>query len=117
MTGRHPPPPLETPPEYAHAHIGDPARLALKLATLGWHILPLSPASKRPLGNCPACRTQHGTAGHLPDACPCLTDGGWCHGVRAATTDPGYDHRLVAARAPRHPRRRRRTLRPCPDRH
>ena len=31
----------------------DPARLALDLAALGWHILPLSPASKRPLGNCP----------------------------------------------------------------
>ena len=32
----------------------DPARLALDLAALGWHILPLSPVSKRPLGNCPA---------------------------------------------------------------
>ena len=68
--------------------IGDSAWLALKLAALGWHILPLSAASKRPLGNCPACRTQPGTYGHHPDACPCLTDGGWCHGVRAATTDP-----------------------------
>ena len=25
---------------------------------------------------------------HLAGACPCLAAGGWCHGVRAATTDP-----------------------------
>jgi hypothetical protein len=66
----------------------DPARLALGLAALGWHILPLSPVSKRPLGNCPACRTQDGIAAHLAGACPCLAAGGWCHGARAATTDP-----------------------------
>ena len=66
----------------------DPARLALGLAALGWHILPLSPVSKRPLANCPACRPQHGIPAHLAHACPCLAAGGWCHGVRAATTDP-----------------------------
>ena len=66
----------------------DPARLALDLAALGWHILPLSPASKRPLGNCGACRPQHGLTAHLAHACPCLAAGGWCHGVRAATIDP-----------------------------
>src|SRR6516162_850358 len=80
---------------------GDPARLALELAALGWHILPLSAASKRPLGNCPACPTQHDIPGHLPDACPCLLAGGWCHGVRAATTDPAritaWWHREPAA--------------------
>ena len=68
--------------------IGDPTRLALELAALGWHILPLSAASKRPLGNCPACRAQPGAPGHLADGCPCLTADGWCHGVRAASTDP-----------------------------
>jgi len=67
---------------------GDPARLALGLAALGWHILPLSPASKCPLGNCGACRPRRGLAAHLAHACPCLAAGGWCHGVRAATTDP-----------------------------
>src|SRR5689334_16520882 len=67
---------------------GNPARLALELAALGWHILPLSAASKRPLGNCPACRGQHGTPVHLAHDCPCLAAGSWCHGVRAATTDP-----------------------------
>ena len=73
---------------------GDPARLALELAALGWHILPLSATSKRPLGNCPACR-------HHSDGCPCLAAGGWCHGVRAATTDPArittWWHREPAA--------------------
>jgi hypothetical protein len=68
--------------------ISGPARLALELAALGWHILPLSAASKRPLGNCPACRDRHGAPGHRADDCACLTAGGWCHGVRAATTDP-----------------------------
>jgi Bifunctional DNA primase/polymerase, N-terminal len=74
--------------ELAMPALSDPARLALELAALGWHILPLSATSKRPLGNCPACRAQHGTTGHLAHACSCLADGGWCHGVRAATTDP-----------------------------
>ena len=67
---------------------GAPPRLALELADLGWHILPLSATSKRPLGNCPACRPRHGTPSHLAQTCPCLADGGWCHGVRAATADP-----------------------------
>ena len=66
----------------------DPARLAVDLAALGWHILPLSPASKRPLGNCGACRARHSIAAHQARACPCLPAGGWCHGVRAATTNP-----------------------------
>ena len=66
----------------------DPARLALGLAALGWHILPLSPASKRPLANCPACRAQRGTPAHPATGCPCLAAGRWCHGPRAATTDP-----------------------------
>lgn len=80
---------------------GAAARLALELAALGWHMLPLSAASKRPLGNCPACRTSRGAPAHLPEACPCLADGGWCHGVRAATTDPArittWWHREPAA--------------------
>jgi hypothetical protein len=42
--------------------------LALQLAARGWYILPLAPASKRPLGNCPDCApgTSHTTA----RACP-----------------------------------------------
>ena len=64
-----------------------PAQLALHLAELGWHILPLSPATKRPLGNCPACRDT-GTRRHPIGDCRCLPAGRWCHGVRAATTNP-----------------------------
>ena len=61
--------------------------LALSLAAPGWHILPLSPATKGPLGNCPACRDT--SAGpHRIEDCPCIPAGRWCHGVRAATTGP-----------------------------
>lgn len=56
--------------------------LAHELAARGWHVFPLAAASKRPLANCPAC------TGHDPTGCPCLAAGRWCHGVRAATTDP-----------------------------
>jgi hypothetical protein len=62
--------------------------LALTLAAAGWHILPLSAVTKRPLGNCARCRPRRGTPGHPPGQCPCLPAGRWCHGVRAATTDP-----------------------------
>ncbi|MGH3326195.1 MAG: bifunctional DNA primase/polymerase [Streptomycetales bacterium] len=67
--------------------------LALELARLGWHILPLSPSSKRPLGNCPRCRDNRAGAPHPIVDCPCRPAGGWCHGVRAATTNP---YRLTA---------------------
>jgi hypothetical protein len=51
----------------------------------------LSPPSKRPLANCPACRVLSDTPArpaHRIEDCPCLPAGRWCHGVRAATTDP-----------------------------
>lgn len=60
---------------------------ALHLARHDWHVFPLAPDSKRPLANCPTCRNQASDA-HRIDTCPCLADGGWCHGVRAATTRP-----------------------------
>jgi len=62
--------------------------LALELAAVGWHIVPLSPVSKRPLANCPACRDKPAGPPHRIEDCPCLPAGRWCHGVRAATTDP-----------------------------
>ncbi|MFI6325114.1 bifunctional DNA primase/polymerase [Nonomuraea sp. NPDC050556] len=65
-----------------------PLNLAMRLAGYGWHILPLSPTSKRPLANCPTCTPTRGAARHPIDSCPCLPAGRWCHGVRAATTDP-----------------------------
>ncbi|MEQ4207934.1 bifunctional DNA primase/polymerase [Actinopolymorpha sp. B9G3] len=67
---------------------GGPVRLALELAGLGWHVFPLSPVSKRPLGNCRTCRTIARGTPHPAEECPCLPAGKWCHGVRAATTNP-----------------------------
>ncbi|HEV2343439.1 MAG TPA: bifunctional DNA primase/polymerase [Actinocrinis sp.] len=68
--------------------MSEPLDLALHLAALGRHVFPLSPHSKRPLSNCPHCRPASGRPGHRIDTCPCLAAGAWCHGVRAATTDP-----------------------------
>ncbi|WP_141658792.1 bifunctional DNA primase/polymerase [Carbonactinospora thermoautotrophica] len=68
---------IATPPDGS-------VRLALELAGHGWHVFPLSSTSKRPLANCPACRD----GAHRIEDCPCLPAGKWCHGVRAATTDP-----------------------------
>jgi hypothetical protein len=65
-----------------------PLDLAHTLAAVGWHVFPIAPNTKRPLANCPACRDQAGRPAHPIDACPCLPQGGWCHGVRAATIDP-----------------------------
>ena len=89
VTGRHPPPPIETPTEYAHARIQRPgpararpgrARLAHPAAVPGQQTAPRQlPAPAAPGTASPA---------HLAGACPCLPAGGWCHGVRAATTDP-----------------------------
>jgi hypothetical protein len=60
----------------------------LDLAALGWHVFPLAATDKRPLANCQRCRTPEGLAAHRIEQCTCLPTGGWCHGVRAATTDP-----------------------------
>jgi hypothetical protein len=65
-----------------------PARLALDLAAIGWHVFPLSPTSKRPLANCPTCRDRPTGLPHRIEDCPCIPAGRWCHGVRAATTNP-----------------------------
>jgi hypothetical protein len=62
--------------------------LALELAAHGWHLLPLSPVSKRPLANCGRCRPHRGQPAHPVTACLCLPAGRWCHGPHAATTDP-----------------------------
>jgi hypothetical protein len=57
---------------------------ALHLAEMGWAVFPLAAATKRPLANCRTCQT--GSCDY--DTCPCLRQGAWCHGVRAATTNP-----------------------------
>ena len=97
--------------------ISDPARLALELAALGWHILPLSAASKRPLGNCPACRTQPGAAGHLARRLPLPGRRRLVPRRPRRHHRPRPDHRLVAARTRRGARRRRGPVRPGPGRH
>ncbi len=55
--------------------------IALDYTAVGWHVFVLG-RTKRPLANCPACRSAG--AGHDREACTCLT----CHGFYAATTDP-----------------------------
>jgi hypothetical protein len=59
-------------------------RTALRCAEAGWPVHPLTPRRKIPARNCPAC--QDGA--HKPTECPCIRDGGWCHGFHAATTNP-----------------------------
>jgi Bifunctional DNA primase/polymerase, N-terminal len=63
-----------------------PAGLTAEAAALGymrrgWPVFVLG-RSKRPVANCPACRTAR--PGHDPAGCECLT----CHGFHAATLDP-----------------------------
>lgn len=62
--------------------------LAHRLAATGWHVFPLTPHDKRPLANCPRCKDTGAGPAHRIAHCPCLSAGRWCHGVRAATTDP-----------------------------
>ncbi|MFJ6073975.1 bifunctional DNA primase/polymerase [Streptomyces sp. NPDC093065] len=52
-------------------------------ARRGWPVHPLAVRRKTPVANCGHCRTDR----HAPAACPCLADGGWCHGFHAATLD------------------------------
>jgi Bifunctional DNA primase/polymerase, N-terminal len=54
---------------------------ALDYANAGLAVFLLG-RTKRPVANCPRCRS--GAPGHDPAACACLT----CHGCYAATTDP-----------------------------
>jgi hypothetical protein len=75
-------------PEHRWSLPVSPLDLALRLAVIGRHVFPLSPDTKRPFGNCPACRETPGRTPHRIAECPCLSAGAWCHGVRAATTDP-----------------------------
>ncbi|MDX8055769.1 bifunctional DNA primase/polymerase [Lentzea sp. BCCO 10_0798] len=55
----------------------------------GFHVLPLNYGTKTPLRGCVDCRAEH--CDHTPQTCSCLAraDGALCHGVWAATTDPG----------------------------
>jgi len=67
-------------------------RAALELAEQGRHVFLLG-RTKRPIANCPTCRTPGPE--HDRERCQCLT----CHGFYAATTDP----RRIAAMLTAHP--------------
>jgi hypothetical protein len=66
------------------------------LAGQGIHVHPLLPGKKLPPRGCERC--WRGTKdqpnplyiNHTPEDCPCLRSGGYCHGVRAATTNQHY---------------------------
>ena len=72
-----------------------PSGLTLEAAALGymrrgWPVFVLG-RSKRPVANCPACKTAG--PGHDPAGCACLT----CHGFHAATTSPARLAAMLAA--------------------
>ncbi|MGW8954709.1 bifunctional DNA primase/polymerase [Streptomyces sp. NPDC055709] len=50
---------------------------------------PLAPGGKTPAANCATCRRP----GHTHHACPCASEGRWCHGFHAATLDTGLIER------------------------
>ncbi|GAA2453871.1 hypothetical protein GCM10010433_65290 [Streptomyces pulveraceus] len=50
----------------------------------GWPVHPLAPGRKTPAANCATCREEP----HPPQDCPCPSEGRWCHGFHAATTNP-----------------------------
>ncbi|MFD5786684.1 bifunctional DNA primase/polymerase [Streptomyces sp. NPDC127037] len=60
-----------------------PVDTAIWCARRGWPVHPLVPGLKVPAANCPSCRKQSHPAEH----CSCLSEGRWCHGFHAATTD------------------------------
>lgn len=93
-------------------------QLALAHAARGWHVLPLSPDSKRPLGNCPACRDyDNGKPPHRIEDCPCIPAGCLVPRRPRRYHRPRDDHQLVAEPTRCHPRHRHRPLAPVPDRH
>ncbi|KEF10803.1 DNA primase [Streptomyces rimosus] len=61
----------------------DPRTVAHWCAQSGWPVHPLAPGRKTPSANCRACAQP----GHHHSDCPCITNGRWCHGFHAATTD------------------------------
>ena len=117
VTGRHPPPPAR-PPRSPPC----PLSATRPGSRSTWPRSAGTSCRCRPPANGPWATARPAAPSTAPrptspDACPCLAVGGWCHGVRAATTDPAPHHHLVAARTRRGARRGRRPLRPGPGRH
>ncbi|MEV6676210.1 bifunctional DNA primase/polymerase [Streptomyces erythrochromogenes] len=71
-----------------------PLSVARWCARQGWYVHPLSPGLKVPAANCFRCPTAASGQRHpdypvhKPEECLCIAEGRYCHGVRAATTDP-----------------------------
>lgn len=57
--------------------------VATWMALRGYPVHPLAPGTKTPAPNCPGCRGGL----HSPQDCMCRSQGRWCHGFHAATTD------------------------------
>ncbi|MEV0415832.1 bifunctional DNA primase/polymerase [Streptomyces sp. NPDC050448] len=57
--------------------------MATWMALRGYPVHPLAPGTKTPAPNCPDCRGGL----HSPQDCTCRSQGRWCHGFHAATTD------------------------------
>ncbi|PJN36664.1 DNA primase [Streptomyces sp. CB02959] len=62
----------------------DPRTIAHWCAQASWPVHPLAPGRKTPAGNCQTCAAS----GHRHTDCACISNGRWCHGFHAATTDP-----------------------------
>ena len=89
VTGRHPPPPPRRPLEVCpcpHPATRPGSRPAWPRSA-GTSCRCPRPANGHS-ATVPPAAPRHGIPAHLAGACPCLPAGGWCHGVRAATTDP-----------------------------
>ncbi|MFD4247680.1 bifunctional DNA primase/polymerase [Streptomyces sp. NPDC058525] len=57
--------------------------MAVWMASQGYPVHPLAPGTKTPAPNCADCRGSR----HAPQDCLCPSQGRWCHGFHAATTD------------------------------
>ncbi|MEV7125884.1 bifunctional DNA primase/polymerase [Streptomyces sp. NPDC093260] len=71
-------------------------KIPLWFASLDVHVFPFRPDDNKPYGNCKRCAptlrdgktTNPDYIRHEPTACPCTAEGGRCHGLHAATTNP-----------------------------
>ena len=78
-------------PRNRAASLPKTAAVALWLARHGIHVHPLTPGAKLPPRGCDRCSAgSDAYREHAAEECPCLPAGRWCHGVRAATTNPEH---------------------------
>ncbi|CAM5549285.1 hypothetical protein SALBM135S_09779 [Streptomyces alboniger] len=65
------------------ARLSTPLDTALWCSEHEWPVHPLAPGRTTPAADCHDCRAES----HLPEHCPCIPAGRWCHGVHCATLD------------------------------